>query len=274
MKTNSDSTLPDSDLTWISPDQARTALEEGRGEGVKVAILDSGIDTRHPALKDAAISDCVAVVETDHGTDIEEDKAGDLFGHGTAVAYRIHQVAPFAELGSFKIFESREGGKAALLHSAVEAAIDMGYQIINCSFGTAARSVIFKSFKSWIDAAYINDVHIVTACNNNNYSRPEWPAHFPSVIAVNMGNIEQDALYYRPGYMVEFFAKGERIKVPWLENEWKTVTGSSYAAPYVSGLVARLLSYYPNLSSPLVKAMLREVAEPWDSTIAGDNVWD
>jgi len=241
---------------------------------VRIAILDSGVDVNHPAIDASKIEDQYVITDGEFGMEINSDESGDLFGHGTAIAYLIQQIAPEATIGSFKVFESKEGGKAALIQGAVEAAIDEDYHIINCSFGTAARSIIFKAFKTWIDAAYIADVHVVTACNNNNYARPEWPAHFTSVIAVNMGRAKKDDFYYRDGYMVEFFAKGERVKVPWLENEWKTVTGSSYAAPVLSGQVARLLSVYPKLSSPLVKALLREVAEPWSPDVGGTNVWD
>lgn len=262
--------------TWISPKLAKTALEEGDGKGVKVAILDSGIEATHPALKSAKIVDQLVVRDTELGPEIETDDSGDAFGHGTAVAHIIHQVAPEAELGSFKVMHMNDGqtsGKASLLRDAVSFAIDKGYQIINCSFGTPARSVIFKCFKDWIDEAYLNDVHVITACNNANYARPEWPSHFPSVIAVNMGRVDGEELHYRSGQLVEFFARGEKVRVPWLDGSWKTVTGSSYAAPLVSGLVARLLSKRSDLSAPLVKAILREVAEPWDPSIAGDNVW-
>ncbi len=261
---------------WITPAQAAKALAEGAGKGVKIAILDSGIDPAHPALKNASIVDRLVVTETGLGTEIEPDSGGDAFGHGTAIAYLIHQVAPKAEIGSFKVLQVTEGqtaGKAAFLQTAVEAAIERGYHVLNCSFGTPARPSIFRYFKTWIDKAYLANVHIVTACNNTNYSRAEWPAHFPSVIAVNMGRIEGDGFHYRPGQMVEFFARGERVQVPWLDGNWKTVTGSSYAAPLMSGLVARLLSRHAGLSVPLVKAVLRQVAKPWDESVASSNVW-
>lgn len=265
------------DSCWITPKDASAALESGKGKGVKVAILDSGVEADHPALSEAKIVQQLLVEDSDLGPDIIPDEAGDVFGHGTAIAHIIHQIAPEAEIGSYKVLQARDGqvaGKAALLGAAVDHAISEGYNVINCSFGTPARSLIFKYFKNWIDEAYLHDVHVVTACNNANYARPEWPAYFPSVIAVNMGRIDDDTeFHYRPGRLVEFFARGEKIYVPWLDGGWKTVTGSSYAAPRLSGLVARLLSEHPKLSAPLVNAVLREVAEPWNDEIGGDNVW-
>jgi subtilisin family serine protease len=261
---------------WILPEDVRDALRAGTGRGVRVAILDSGVDATHPALASLTVRESWGVVVTEDGTKLVPDRAGDAFGHGTAVAHVIHEVAPEAEIGSFKVLDVGEGGgsgTAAALEAAVTEAIARGYHLVNCSFGTPARPVVFRHFKQWIDAAYLRDVHVVTACNNADYARPEWPAHFPSVIAVNMGRIEGDAFHFRPGHLVEFFARGEKVRVPWLRHEWKTVTGSSYAAPRVAGLVARLLSVHPGLSAPLVKAALRHVARPWTPEIAGDNVW-
>lgn len=262
---------------WITLEQAREALRDGTGKGVKVAILDSGIDESHPALRALSVAGRKAVAEGDLGARVVDDPGGDLFGHGTAVAYLVHQIAKDAQIGSYKVFENSDGrcsGRAALLESAVADAIADGYHIINCSFGTPARPVIYRLFKSWIDAAYLANVHVVTACNNFDYTQAEWPAHFPSVIAVNMGRVQPGKFHFRGGQLVEFFAHGDKIRVPWLKHEWKIMTGSSYAAPVLAGLVARLLSIHPDLSSPLVKALLREVAEPWTAGVALHNVLD
>jgi hypothetical protein len=260
---------------WITLQQAHKALQTGTGKGVKVAILDSGIDVTHPALDSSRLVGQRAVIEGEIGPEIVEDSGEDLFGHGTAVAYLVQQTAPAAEIGSYKVFENTDGrcsGRAALLEAAVTDAIASGYHIINCSFGTPARPVIYRYFKSWIDAAYLAGVHVVTACNNLDYTQAEWPAHFPSVIAVNMGHVQPGKFHYRAGQLVEFFAHGDKIRVPWLYHEWKKMTGSSYAAPVLAGLTARLLSCYPGLSAPLVKAVLREVAEPWSAEVALHNV--
>jgi len=261
---------------WTTLTQARKALREGTGKGVRIAVLDSGLDDSHPALKPVSLIGKKAVVDGEMGPEVVEDTETDLFGHGTAVTYLLHQPSPEADIGSYKVFQNSEGrcsGRAALLEAAVQDAIRSGYHIINCSFGTPARPVIFRYFKSWIDAAYLADVHVVTACNNVDYTRAEWPAHFPSVIAVNMGRVRPGKFHYRPGQLVEFFAHGDKLRVPWLNHEWKKMTGSSYAARHLAGLTARLLSVHPGLSAPLLKAILRQVAEPWSADVALHNVF-
>jgi subtilisin len=102
---------------------------------------------------------------------------------------------------------------------------------------------------------------VVSACNNQDESRPEWPAFFTSVIAVNLANVDRDGeLYYDSGQLVEFSTCGIDVHVPWSGGAMKTVTGSSFAAPRVSGMLACLLSRFPELSPVEAKALLHRIA--------------
>jgi hypothetical protein len=73
---------------------------------------------------------------------------------------------------------------------------------------------------------------------------------------------DPEVFYCRRGNLVEFAAHGQDLEVAWLGGSKKRVTGSSFAAPHLAGLLARLLSYCPNLSPLLAKALLQELAEP------------
>ena len=114
---------------WITPDEIHSSLEKGDGEGVRIAILDSGIDTTHPGLASLDLGDDVAIVSEGGRIRITEGEGGAVFGHGTAVAGIIHQCAPKATLGSFRVLghfkESRgavirEGRQSRLPHRAVQ----------------------------------------------------------------------------------------------------------------------------------------------------------
>ena len=72
-----------------------------------------------------------------------------------------------------------------------------------------------------------------------------------------------ERFYYRPGNLVEFVARGQDIEVAWLNGGTKKVTGSSFAAPHLTGLLARLLSKCPTLSPTQAKALLHGLAAPW-----------
>jgi subtilisin len=141
-------------------------------------------------------------------------------------------------------------------------AMDRGYHILNCSFG-CARVDHLASYKEWIDEAYLRGRHIVAASNNEDYTRREWPGHFPTVITVRFIRAEDPlALFYQRGQLVEFAAAGQELDVVWIGGARKTVTGSSFATPHVTGMLARILSCCPELPPLQAKALLQHLAAP------------
>jgi subtilisin len=112
----------------------------------------------------------------------------------------------------------------------------------------------------------------VAACNNADYGRPEWPGFFTSVLTVNMARaVEDSEIYYKPGHLVEFAARGVDVEVPWTGGGTKKVTGSSFAAPRVTGMLACLLSEFPQLTPVETKALLHRAALPWNSEFMAPN---
>ncbi|MEO0448677.1 MAG: S8 family serine peptidase, partial [Verrucomicrobiota bacterium] len=98
---------------WIDPAEAQQAMEKGRGKGVRIALLDSGLDADHPMLTEIPSLQRKAIIEGAHGFETIDDDEPDAFGHGTAVAYLIHQVAPEAEIWSYKVFEKAGGRRSS-----------------------------------------------------------------------------------------------------------------------------------------------------------------
>lgn len=254
--------MPDrfSDAVWPRPEEALAALRDGTGLGVRVAVIDSGVDAAHPALEGLTLADDVSVSTDGVRLIVQEGAGADVFGHGTAVAGIIHEVAPQAEIGSFRALDGENHSRSFIIAECVRQAIQRGYHVINCSFGCRGLARHVMEYKDWIDAAYISGIHIVAAGSNLSDSVREWPAHFPSVIGVGVADCRDDELRYRPDRLVCFAARGERVRVPWRDGGWRVETGSSFAAPRVSGFVARLLSEYPGLRPDLAKALLRAVA--------------
>ena len=100
---------------------------------------------------------------------------------------------------------------------------------------------------------------------------PVWRS-VSSVIAVNMARTERDgAIYYKPGSLVEFAAQGVDVEVPWKDASSKRVTGSSFAAPKVAGMLACLLSEAPGLPPLEAKALLHRLALPWTRELLAPN---
>lgn len=266
--------------TWISPEAARAAMASGSGRGVKIAVIDSGIELSHPALAGLRLVDDLAFELTEDGVVKRLPGWGvDVFGHGTAVAHAIRRIAPEAQIGSFRVLNAQLGSKFQIIREAASLAVDLGYQIINCSFGSRADLSKIEHFKPWVDRAYRRGVHIVSACDNEDFRSAEWPGHFPSVVTVNMARTLSDELFFRwdepegefSKHLVEFAARGVDLEVPWKNGRWTKQTGSSFAAPHVTGLLAKLLSVYPMLKPPVAKALLQEIAEPWEPAMRGPN---
>lgn len=256
----------------LTLEQARDALSRGTGEGVRIAIIDSGVETSHPDLTGIALADDIAVASDGMRLQVTEGNGQDVFGHGTAIASVIRSTAPEAIIGSFRVLNSQLGGRTATIREGVRQAIDRGYDILNCSFGCRGEAQYVMQYKEWVDEAYLKGIHVVAACNNFDFSVPEWPGHFPSVITVNMARTDGLEFFYGRGNLVEFAAAGENVHVAWMDGARKTVTGSSYAAPRVVALLARLLSVYPGLPPLEAKAILHRVALPLRPEVLGSNV--
>jgi subtilisin family serine protease len=232
-------------------------------------------------LEGLVLADDLAVVEDGLRLATVEGEGKDVFGHGTAIAGIIRRVAPDAEIGSFRVLGQQLRSRTLIIREGVRLALERGYHILNCSFGCGREDHVLH-YKDWIDEAYVRGRHIVAACNNQDFMKREWPGHFPTVITVNFGGASipanpspqhelgsrgrsphpHDELFYRPGNLVEFIAPGQDVVVAWLAGAIKKVTGSSFAAPYVSGLLARLISGCPSLSPLHTKTLLQNLASP------------
>ena len=245
---------------WPTINEARAALREGRGKGVKIAVLDSGIEIGHPLLGGLTLADDVAI--TDRGTQlgVVDGQGRDVFGHGTAIAGVLRALAPEAEIGSFRVLGEQLRSRSLIIREGVRQALDRGYHILNCSFGCGREDQVLL-YKDWVDEAYVLGRHIVASCNNLDFHKREWPGHFPTVITVNLTDTpDPEGFYCQGGTLVEFCARGQDVEVAWLGGGRKKVTGSSFAAPHLAALLARLLSGLPGLSPLLAKALLQGLA--------------
>ena len=247
--------------SWPTLEQGREFLSRGRGQGVRIAVLDSGIEWKHPQLTLLHASDDLAIVEQDFQIVTVPGSGRDVFGHGTAIASLIHQLAPQAQIGSFRVLGDQLRSRTQIIREGARQALERGYHILNCSFGCAREDQVLL-YKDWIDEAYIRGCHIVAACNNQNYLKREWPGHFPTVVTVNFAACQSPEQFFcRLGHLVEFAARGQDLEVAWSGGGVKQVTGSSFAAPHLTGLLARLISCCPNLSPVHAKALLQRLAD-------------
>jgi subtilisin family serine protease len=234
------------------------AFGTSTGKGVKVAVVDSGIDANHPVIS-GSVSGYVAISEMPDGELVyETEPHADAFGHGTACAGIIRSLAPDCELYSVKVLGTGLMGRGVVFAAGLRWAIENGMHVCNLSLGTT-RKDFYAMFHEIADLAYFRNVALVTAANNMPV--PSFPSLYASVISVACHEVNDPyRFYYNPEPPVEFGAPGIDVRVAWLNGQWITSTGNSYAAPHITGIVARMLGEHPGLTVFQIKTILRALA--------------
>ncbi|MBB5138178.1 type VII secretion-associated serine protease mycosin [Thermocatellispora tengchongensis] len=230
-----------------------------RGKGVKVAVIDSGVDTAHPQL---------AGVEA---RDLTGTGARDCVGHGTAVAGIIGAarlagipfagVAPEAEIVSIKQTGGETGDVAVLARAIVEAT-RLGADVINVSVSATDQ----KDLRAAVTYALAQDVVIVAAAGNtkrDGVTAPAYPAAYPGVLAVgSAGRDGRRADSSNAATPVSVLAPGQGVTSTWTGRAYREdLEGTSFAAAYVSGVVALVRARHPELDNVRVRRRLELTAD-------------
>jgi subtilisin family serine protease len=239
--------------------RADTRWERGTGRGVRVAVVDSGIDTQHPDLKDK-VRESVEAVAEDGKINFRPSTSGDQAGHGTACAGIITSIAPEVELYSVKVLGPNASGSGDMFLVGLDYAIKQKFQVINLSLGTTKRDY-FAPLHDLLDRAYHAGCIIVAAANNLPY--PSYPSIFSSsvVSVVKRAGDNPFNFGYRYGQVIELVAPGVEVKTTWPGGGYRQLTGNSFACPYVVGIIALLIEAYPNLTPFQVKTILYTIAK-------------
>jgi subtilisin family serine protease len=233
------------------------------GAGVKVAIIDSGVDADHPLVQGVAGG---VVLEHDPDVDgevtYEEGPHGDLFGHGTACAGIIKKVAPECEIYSIRVLGKLLTGKSIVFAAGIRWAIENGMHVVNMSLSTGQKDY-FGMFHQLADLAYFRNVALVCAINNTPPKfGPSYPSEYSSVFSVAAHDGKDPFGFdYNPNPPVEFGAPGINIEVAWADMGTTDGIGNSFAAPHIAGLVARILSKHPGLTPFQIKTILHSIAD-------------
>jgi subtilisin len=228
------------------------------GAGVKVGIVDSGLEVAHPRLAGRVVQS-VAVELEDGEPNVVPDDGQDLYGHGTALGGIIVGLAPEVELVSVRVLGADLRGKGAAFAAGLEWAIEQGIRVLNLSLSSKSDSLL-PVFHDLVDRAYFKGQILVSAANN--VPAPSYPSLFASVVSVAAhGEPDPMRLYYNPAPPVEFGAWGVDVPVAWKDGGSTVATGNSFAAPHVAGMVALILSKHPDLTPFEVKTVLAAIAD-------------
>jgi subtilisin len=223
------------------------------GEGVRVCILDSGVESGHELVGEVEQSVAVTI-DPDGETHVEEDEEGDLCGHGTACAGIVRSLAPDARLVSVRVLGAGFTGSGDVLLAGLRWAVEQGFDVVNMSLSTTKRQFA-GILHELTDRAYFRRTVLVASAHNMPVESYPW--RFSSVISVG-SHEEPDpfAFYYNPDPPVEFFARGVDVEVAWTSGGRIRCTGNSFATPHMSGLCALVLGKHRDLTPFQLKSVL------------------
>ena len=214
------------------------------GEGIKIAILDSGIDDRHPDLAGAVVD----------GKDFTNSSFGvyDRLGHGTHVAgivaarsnhIGVIGVAPKSELFIAKVINEDGKGNSEIVAEAVEWAVEKRVDVISLSLGSQNPN---DRLHEAICVAVSKNIIIIAAagnCGSYYWSTINYPACYKEVISVGSINRErQRSAYSAGGEELDIMAPGEEVYSCYPMGMYAKLSGTSMATPFVSGVVALCLA--------------------------------
>ncbi|MGH7691749.1 MAG: S8 family serine peptidase [Candidatus Dormibacteria bacterium] len=257
-------------IAEVLPIDREWAIGGSSGKGVRVAVVDSGVDADHPLV---AGVEGGAVVHFDPEADpqvwVEEGPHQDLFGHGTACAGIIRSVAPQCELLSVRVLGRHLSGKTPSIIAGVRWALAHGANVINLSL-SSGRVDLIRSWQAVAEQGYFEGTTLV--CAANNLPGRTIPAEFASVVSVAcLPGADPLSVSYNPHPPMEFGARGIDVEVAWLRGEVITSSGNSFAAAHVSGLAALILGKHPGCTPFQLKAILHALAQHSEAKVATPN---
>lgn len=214
--------------------------ERTRGKGIKVVVLDTGV-AEHPDLKLAGFEDFTNSGPVDrqgHGTHVCGIVGG--LGHNDM---GILGIAPECSLYSGKVLDDRGSGSLDWVVRGIRWAVDVvGADVINLSLGLPAGFPDIPQMKAACDYAYSKGV-VVIAASGNEAGAVGQPASYSSVISVvAVDSRKSHARFSNKGPENEFAAGGVDVYSTFLRRSYAKLSGTSMAAPAISGVVALILA--------------------------------
>ena len=232
------------------------------GAGVNVGILDTGIDQRHPDLSRNVKGGYSAIPGI--------ESASDDNGHGTHVAGTIGAlrnglgvlgVAPKVNIYAVKVLNDKGSGKLSNLIDGIGWCVEKEIRVVNMSLSSSVEN---QTFRDMVQNARKAGITMVSAAGNRGPGSNSvgYPARYVESIAV--AAIDQNdkiADFSSRGREVTLSAPGVDILSTWPGRKYRKSTGTSMAAPHVTGTVALLLEADPGLSPSVIMSILQASAD-------------
>lgn len=232
---------------------ANKAWKKTKGEGVKVLVIDTGMDENHPELKG----------KVKYGINVFEksNDITDMYGHGTHVAGLIAGnktgVAPNVDLYIAKVLDEKGEGSMASVMDGITLAMNFNVDILCMSLGIRGGLPV-QLHQRLIDA-YNQGINIVCAVGNNGLPEPDYPAFLNEVVAV--GGVDKDlnhCSFSNRGSQVDISAPAMDVLSAFKDGKYARMSGTSMASPLVAGAIALLISHNRKKGIELTPAQVKE----------------
>ncbi|MEE9442179.1 MAG: S8 family serine peptidase [candidate division Zixibacteria bacterium] len=228
--------------TGISIDAAHQIC---RGENILIAIIDGGLDNNHPIFYNHLSELSYDFVSNDAAPWVSLGRMAD---HGTFVAGIVARSAPEASLMILKSFNSSGNSTSFRIAQSISYAVEHGARVINMSFGMDEFDPVISKE---LDRACENNVLLVAAAGNEGQFINKFPAGHDCVVNVTaVDSLDKKADFSNYWYSVSLTAPGVNVYGPLSYDEgWGWWGGTSFAAPFVSGLAALAFQAHPEESN-------------------------
>jgi membrane-anchored mycosin MYCP len=234
-----------------------------RGQGVTVAVVDSGVEFTPQLAGRASYHD------------LTNTGPADCEGHGTAVASIIaasdelgkgipfYGVAPAARILSIKVNTGEDQTNLSLLPQGIRDAVDLGAQVINVSISGPSTPAL----RSAVSYALSRNRVVVAAAGNNSQTdgtpsaNPSYPAAYPGVLSVAAMDQSGEVSDYTSKTPISVVAPGDNIQSDFPGGFSEDDTGTSFATPFVSGEAALIRSAFPGMTAAQVAGRIIATAD-------------
>ena len=252
-------------ITLGAGEQVGLSLTRGvrRATAVTVAVLDTGVQLDHPNLSARLVPGYNAITPGATPSDIADGTTNQALGHGTMVAGIVAQVAPEAKILPIRVLNADGTGSVFNVVRGLRWAVSQGAQVVNVSFGTTKSS---RALEEAVQQARRAGVLVVASAGNAGQARKDYPAAFSDALAVAATDAsDRKASFSNYGSHIGLSAPGTNIVSTFVKGGFATWSGTSFAAPFVSGAAARLRAANPTLSADKIAERLRDSARSIDS---------
>ncbi len=224
------------------------------GTGTIVAVLDTGATFNHPDLIGHYLPGYNTIQPGTPPSDVPDGLTNIAVGHGTMIAGIIAKIDPGAQILPIRVLNADGIGTISNVVVGINYAISQGAKVINMSFGAQQQSTALNNA---IAQAQMAGVILVASAGNDNNNSPHYPAAIPGVLGVaslDSDNTKSDFSDF--GSYVDLDAPGDGIRSTYWTGGYASWSGTSFAAPFVSGEAALIQDLFPFFNSNTVSTMI------------------